>query len=150
MNMDIKPNKMLAKQIQWCYWNMVMSIILQYNSDTAYLLLSVRLHKFKGTAPNKTVLTWDASCKSGCPQATHTSDWLAANPEGFPWPPSHHHPRPCNLTVHLYNSQKDTNWDQTNERDTQSEVGEGSRCGAYMPVSPGIRICHPGYVSVGH
>lgn len=49
-------------------------MILQYNSDTAYLLLSVRLHRFKGTVPNKTVLTWDASHKFGCLQATHTSD----------------------------------------------------------------------------
>lgn len=72
--MDIKPNKMLAKQIQWCYWNMIMSKILQYNSDTAYLLLCVGLHRFKGIVPNKTVLAWDASHKFGCPQATHTSD----------------------------------------------------------------------------
>lgn len=89
MNMDIKPNKMLAKQIQWCYWNMVMSVILQYNSDTAYLLLSVRLHRFKGTAPNKTVLTWDASRKSGCPRfLTLLTDWLQIQKDSHDHPPT--------------------------------------------------------------
>ena len=36
---------------------MIMSKILQYNSDTAYLLLHVGIYRFKGTVPNKTVLT---------------------------------------------------------------------------------------------
>ena len=65
-----------SKALKFKQWHFLLikashkaSILLQYKSDASHLELAC-VPQVKGTAPNKTALTLDTSCKFGGPQAT--------------------------------------------------------------------------------